>query len=129
MDVVKKFLQLRRDGKGEEAYEMLAPGATFASPWGGLQYGARAHDILVDEARFTKRGHLVDAPIEQIGENTFQRKYQFDRGVFETGNVGWSWFHFYPTWRELYFVEHGQIRLVTIDKVPQKKFLRDFLGL
>lgn len=129
MEAVEEFLRLRREGRGEEAFQMLSAGASFACPWGGMHHGPRVHELLVDEARFVKKGYLNPVPIEQIAENTFQRKFQWDRGVLEGGNGGWVSSCWLPMWRELYFVKDGKIALVTSDKLPRHRSVLRLLGL
>lgn len=129
MQVVEDFLRLRREGRGEEAYQMLAPGASFACPWGGMQHGVRVHELLQDESRFVKKGYLDPVPIEQIADNTFQRKFQWDRGMFGFGNGGYAYFRRLPQWRELYFFHDGKISLVTSDKLPSNRTIGHPLGL
>lgn len=121
MEVVEEFLQLRRDGLGEKAYSLLAPGASLGCPWGGMHHGNRVHDLLVDEARFVKKGYLDPVPIEKIDEGTYQRKFRWDRGMGEYGNGGFRWLGILPTWRELYFVQDGRIQLVTADKLLRNR--------
>jgi hypothetical protein len=130
MEVVEEFLQLRRDGKGEEAYAMLAPGASMGCPWGGMHHGQRIHDLLMDESRFAKKGYLDSVPIEKIDEGTYQRKFQWDRGMGEYGNSGFRHVGILPTWRELYFVRDGKIQLVTADKqLKNRSLLHLFFGM
>ncbi|KAF8281070.1 hypothetical protein TcG_06865 [Trypanosoma cruzi] len=129
MEVVEKFLALRRDGHGEEAYEMLAPGAALGCPWGGMHHGENVLELLRDEARFVKKGYLDPVPIEKIDENTFQRKFKWDRGMFEYGNSGFKGLGILPTWREIYFVDNGKIRLVTSDKQLKNRSLWHTFGL
>lgn len=130
MEVVEEFLQLRRDGKGEEAYAMLAPGASMGYPWGGMHHGQRIHDLLMDESRFVKKGYLDPVPIQMIDEGTYQRKFQWDRGMGEFGNSGYAHLGILPTWRELYFVRDGKIELVTADKqLKNRSLLHAFFGI
>lgn len=123
MEVVEDFLRLRREGKGEEAYALLAPGASMGCPWGGMHHGDRVHDLLKDEARFFKKGYLDPVAIEKIDEGTFQRKFKWDRGMGEYGNSGFRYFGVLPMWRELYFVREGKIELVTADKLLKHRTL------
>lgn len=129
MEVVEEFLRLRRDGRGEDAYQMLSPGASFSCPWGGMQHGPRVHSLLVDEARFLKKGYLDPVPVEQIAENTYQRMFKWDRGMFEFGNGGYAYFRRLPLWRELYFIKDGKITLVTSDKILRNRSISHLLGL
>lgn len=129
MEVVEKFLALRREGRGAEAYELLAPGASMGCPWGGMHYGENVRDLLNDEAKFAKKGYLDSVPIEKIDENTFQRKFKWDRGMHEYGNSGFKGLGVLPTWREIYFVDNGRIRLVTANKQLKNRSLWHVLGL
>ncbi|KEG13321.1 hypothetical protein DQ04_01071020 [Trypanosoma grayi] len=129
MEVVEEFLSLRRQGDGEKAYEMLAPGAAMGCPWGGMHHGENVQGLLKDESRFVKKGYLDPVPIEKIDENTFQRKFQWDRGMYEYGNCGYKGIGILPTWREVYFVSNGKIRLVTANKQPRNKSIWHALGL
>ena len=122
MEVVEEFLSLRRAGKGAEAAKLLAPNAAVGSPWGGLRYGDNVVEYLKDEGSFVKRGYLNPVPIEKIDDNTFQRQFTWDRGMFEHGNLGFWWLQWnLPKWREMYFVKDGQIRLVIANKQPRQK--------
>nr|CCC95342.1 unnamed protein product [Trypanosoma congolense IL3000] len=129
MDVVEKFLSLRREGRGEEAYRMLAPGAAMGCPWGGMHYGENVRNFLKDEARFTRKGYLDPVSIEKIDENTFQRKFRWDRGMYEYGNSGFKGLGILPMWREIYFVDEKGIRLVTANKQLKNRSLLSFFGL
>ncbi|GET89917.1 hypothetical protein, conserved [Leishmania tarentolae] len=123
MEIVEEFLRLRREGKGEEAYELLAPGASMGCPWGGMHHGSRVKDLLRDETRFGKKGYLDPVAIEKIDEGTYQRKFQWDRGMAEFGNSGYRFLGVLPMWRELYFVRDGKIGLVTSDKLLKRRSL------
>ncbi|KAK7197460.1 hypothetical protein NESM_000694600 [Novymonas esmeraldas] len=130
MEVVEEFLRLRREGKGDEAYQLLAPGASMGCPWGGMHHGPRIHDLLRDEARFSRKGYLDSVPIEKIDEGTYQRKFKWDRGMSEYGNSGYRYLGILPTWRELYFVRDGKIGLVTSDKLlKNRSLLHTFFGI
>ncbi|SCU70826.1 uncharacterized protein TEOVI_000240100 [Trypanosoma equiperdum] len=129
MDVVENFLSLRREGRGEEAYKMLAPGAAMGCPWGGMHHGETVQELLRDETRFVKRGYLDHVPIEKIDENTFQRKFKWDRGMSEYGNSGFKGVGILPVWREIYFVDNGSIRLVTANKQLKNRSLWHVLGV
>ncbi|EPY40359.1 hypothetical protein AGDE_03569 [Angomonas deanei] len=107
---------------------MIAPGASFGCPWGGIHQGSRIHDILAEEGSFAYKGYLDPVPIEKIAEGTYQRKFKWDRGVSEQGNQGISWFRSLPTWRELYFVSDDKIQLVTADKLPRVRSIKYYLG-
>ncbi|CUG59000.1 Hypothetical protein, putative [Bodo saltans] len=119
MEVVEEFLRLRREGRGDDAIQLLAPNAAVASPWGGMRYGSSVTEYLKDESTFVKKGFLDNVPIQKIDENTFQREFTWDRGMFEYGNFGFI--SHLPKWREMYFVKDGQIRLVTANKQPREK--------
>eukprot|EP00796_Vickermania_ingenoplastis_P008623 gene8623-6055_t len=121
MEVVERFLTHRRNGDGEAAYACLAPGAAMGCPWGGMHRGDRVHEVLQSESQFVKKGYLDEVPIKQLDEMTFQRTFQWDRGMTERGNYGVSWFRNLPVWREIYYVKDGQIRLVTADKLRVEK--------
>ncbi|KAG5498150.1 hypothetical protein JIQ42_02954 [Leishmania sp. Namibia] len=123
MEVVEEFLRLRREGKGEEAYQLLAPDASMGCPWGGMHHGRRIYDLLMDESRFAKKGYLDPVPIEKIDDGTYQRKFQWDRGMAEFGNSGYRFLGVLPRWRELYFVRDGKINLVTADKMLKNRSL------
>ncbi|CCW62455.1 unnamed protein product [Phytomonas sp. EM1] len=129
MQIVEEFLRLRSEGKGEEAYQLLAPGASFGCPWGGMHHGKRVRELLADEKNFVKKGYLDVVPIEEIAEGTFQRKFKWDRGMEESGNLGRWYFRLLPNWREIYFVEDGKIKLVTADKLLRRRSIFYLLGL
>lgn len=122
MEVVQEFLRLRREGKSDEAIDLLATDACFSAPWGGMKYGDNVRLFLRDEPTFVRKGYLTNVPVEKIDENTFQRQFKFDRGMFEYGNGGY-WFGILPVWREIYFVKDGKIRLVTANKQPRDRTL------
>lgn len=128
MEVVEEFLRLRREGRGEEAYAMMAPGAAFGCPWGGVHCGSRVHDVLVAEARFQRKGYLDPVKIVPIDDRTFQRTFKWDRGVTESGNLGSGWLGFWPTWKELYFVEDGRIKLVVAERQLRVRSFTHLLG-
>ncbi|CAJ1028432.1 hypothetical protein, conserved [Leishmania lindenbergi] len=92
-------------------------------PWGGMHHGERIHDLLIDEARFAKKGYLESVPIEKLDEGTYQRKFKWDRGMAEYGNSGYRFLGVLPMWRELYFVRDGKISLVTSDKLLKRRSL------
>lgn len=129
MDIVQKFLELRRSGKGEAAYSCLAPGAAFGCPWGGMHRGERVREVLTSEPHFVKKGYLDDVPITALDDVTFQRTFTWDRGMTENGNSGYFGFGALPRWREVYYVKDGQIRLVTAEKLRKNKTLWSLLGL
>ncbi|KAG8347315.1 hypothetical protein ERJ75_001195000 [Trypanosoma vivax] len=128
MEVVEKFISLRREGRGEDAYAMLAPGAAIGCPWGGMHYGDNVRKLLIDETRFVRKGYLDPVPLVEIDKNTFQRKFKWDRGMYEYGNSGFKGFGILPVWREVYFVENGKIRLVTADKQLKNRSLWCLFG-
>ncbi|CCW68788.1 unnamed protein product [Phytomonas sp. Hart1] len=128
MQVIEEFLRLRREGKGEEAYQLLAPGASFGCPWGGMHHGKRIRELLTDERNFVRKGYLNSVPIEKIAEGTFQRKFKWNRGMEEHGNYGLEFFFLMPLWREIYFVENGKIKLVTADKFLKCHSIFHILG-
>lgn len=103
---------------------MLAPNAALGSPWGGLRFGDNVVSYLHEEPLFVKKGYLDEVPIQRIDDNTFVREFKWDRGMFEYGNLGYSWLQWnLPKWREMYFVKDGQIRLVVANKQPRQKSL------
>lgn len=123
MDTVSEFVRLRREGKVDEAITLLAPNASLGAPWGGQRYGENVKEFLRDEVSFVKKGYLRDCPVEKIDDNTYQRKFQWDRGMFEYGNSGTPLSINLPKWREMYFLQDGKIRLVVSSKQPQNKSL------
>lgn len=129
MNVIQKFLDLRRNGEGEAAYACLAPGASIGCPWGGMHRGDRVREILNEESKFVKKGYLDDVPIQQLDEMTFQRTFKWDRGMAERGNSGFWGLGVLPTWREVYYVKDGQIRLITSDKLRKNRTFWSFIGL
>jgi hypothetical protein len=99
MEVVEEFVKLRREGRGEDASKLLAPNAAVGSPWGGLRYGESVITYLKEEGSFVKKGFLDHVPIEKIDDQTFQRQFTWDRGMFEYGNFGFI--QHLPKWREI----------------------------
>jgi hypothetical protein len=111
MEIVEKFLKCRRDRNVECAEELLDANATLGSPWGYHHGPKEYHQFLADEVHFDKRGYLYDgSALERIDDNTFQRKYQYDRGMAE-----YPPYHS-PYYREMYFVKDGKLRFVSCAK-------------
>lgn len=114
---------------GESAFACLAPGASIGCPWGGMHRGERCQEVLLEEAKFVKKGYLDDVPIQQIDDYTFQRVFKWDRGMGERGNSGFWGMSFLPLWREVYYVNDGRIRLVTVDKLRKNRTFWSLVGL
>lgn len=116
MDIVDKFLQCRRNRDAECAIELLDDQATLGSPW-GYSHGKEEYTrFLRDEIRFDKREYLTNQPtkVSRIDDSTFQRKYQYDRGMAE-----YPPYHS-PYYREVYLVKDGKIRFVGCSKQNEK---------
>jgi hypothetical protein len=128
MDVVKQFLECRRKGDAEGAIKLLEPDATLGGPW-GYRYGAGEYEeYLHDEKSFSRREYLADYKLEEIAPNTFQRKFEYDRGMhqhqFMRSHYFTGWFRFLPImrrssyYREVYWVNGDKLRLVTCHMQP-----------
>jgi hypothetical protein len=127
MDVVVKFLEARRRGDHDTAIGMMQKNALLGSPW-GYRYGDSEYvEFLKDEVKFRFRGYLDDVPIQEVAPNTFQRKFEYDKGFHQQQHMRshyWtnSWLSWFPImranmyFRECYFVEDGKIKLVTCFK-------------
>ena len=102
-EVVQDYLNHRRNGDVDAALALIADGASISSIWGNYYTGtAVVKQFLHDEQAFNNKDHLqVEAPLVEIGENTFMRKYVFKRKIME---------YCLPyDWREIYMVKDGQI--------------------
>lgn len=129
MDIVTSFLEARRRGDVDGASGFLQKHALLGSPW-GYRYGATEYtEFLKDEPKFRYKSYLDDVPIQEIAPNTFQRKFEYDRGLFQQHHMRSHYFtHKWLSWlpimrrcsyyREVYFVEGEKIKLVTCFQQP-----------
>ena len=110
MDLIRKFLALRESKDADSSLAFLTPNAALGTPW-GYQEGAMRGTFLKDERNFGYRGYLdmaMSGPITQIGPDTYQRMYYYDRGINTHGNKITK----KALFREIFLVKDGKIRFV-----------------
>jgi hypothetical protein len=119
LEVVKRFLRLRRDGCGADAAAMLHEHATVSCPYGEFQ-GSDAVEFLADESSFANKAYLDEsAPLVMLDNQVISRKYKFKTTRSNVpGQVALgAGMQLRAKFVELYFVEDGKVRNVYCNKL------------
>lgn len=119
MEVVRRFLDLRRNRKGAEAFELVAANATIGAPWGIFHGDSEVSKFLKDEENFLRREYLLESSISRIDDYCYQREYRFNAMIrgqspfpIRTGK-----------YREVFHIDNdSKICLLTCNLQPRRWF-------